>query len=40
MLVGLMIVSDTETRFALRGAGKAIVFVEAHAEIEGPVVER
>ena len=23
----------------MRGAGKAVVFVEAHAEIEGPVVD-
>ena len=33
----LEIVGDAEARLSLRGAGQAVVFVEAQAEIEGPV---
>ena len=35
----LDVVSDTEARFRLRGAGKAIVCVDACAQIERPVVD-
>ena len=37
-VAGLYVVRDTQARLPLRGARNAIVLVEAHAQVKGPVV--